>query len=83
MSFEAIELPLACHQAHTGRFSITLADGGGWDLVAELDDQIVAIQHCRDWHRVERLMARIEAELSHTLAGDRHRNAERARGERL
>lgn len=62
--FEAIELPLACHPGHTGKFSVTLADGAGWDLVAELDDHIVAVQHCRDWHRVERLMARIEAELS-------------------
>jgi hypothetical protein len=70
MSFEAIELPLACHQGHTGKFSITLADGAGWDLVAELDDRIVTMQHCSDWHRVERLMARIEAELSDTPAGE-------------
>jgi hypothetical protein len=77
MSFEAIELPLACHQGHTGKFSITLADGAGWDLVAELDDRIVTMQHCSDWHRVERLMARIEAELSHTPAGDGRRSAER------
>jgi hypothetical protein len=78
-AFETIELSLACGQGHTGRFLITLADGAGWDLVAEFDDQSLATQHCRDWHRVERLMARIEAELCHTFAEDRRRCAERAR----
>jgi hypothetical protein len=35
----------------------------------------VASQHCRDWHGVERLMARIETDLFHTPADAPGRSA--------
>lgn len=36
--------------------------GGGWVLLVERDGQIVATEHCTDWHRVERRRRLLEAE---------------------
>jgi hypothetical protein len=33
---------------------VTRASGGGWDVIAILGDRMLALQHCEDWHRVER-----------------------------
>ena len=38
---------------------VTLAAGGGWDVIATLGDRILVIQHCDDWHRAERAYTRM------------------------
>ena len=35
--------------------------GGGWILLVEREGQIVASEHCTDWHRVERRRKLLEA----------------------
>jgi hypothetical protein len=35
--------------------------GGGWMLLVERDGEIVATEHCTDWHRVERRRRLLEA----------------------
>ena len=38
---------------------VALAANGGWDVIATLDDRILVIQHCNDWHRAERAYMRM------------------------
>jgi hypothetical protein len=38
---------------------VTLAAGGGWDVIAMLGDRILVIRHCDDWHRAERAYTRM------------------------
>lgn len=54
-----LELPLACEEGHTGRLCISLADPAGWNVRVEIDHRVVLHEHCSDWHRVERLHARV------------------------
>jgi hypothetical protein len=65
MSAGSIELPLAC-AGHAGKLHVTLSEANGWDVCVKLDDHIITQAHCGDWHRVERLRARVEAQLRAT-----------------
>lgn len=59
MTFQRIELSLACH-GHVGTVWVSLARGTGWEARATIDDRIVETVHCADWHRVERFRSRLE-----------------------
>jgi hypothetical protein len=50
------------------RVSVVLAERGGWLLLVERDGQVVATEHCDDWHRVERRRRLLEARTPHRLA---------------
>lgn len=63
MPHEAFDLPLVSEEGRTLTFSVWLAPEEGWDVCAALDDRVLARVHCRDWHRVERFRARLEAGL--------------------
>jgi hypothetical protein len=54
-----IDMPLS-GAGHHAVLHAVLASDGGWDVTVERDRSIVMQRHCRDWHRVERLHARIE-----------------------
>jgi hypothetical protein len=41
--------------AHVVDVAVTQVPSGGWQITATLDGQVVATQHCDDWHRVERV----------------------------
>jgi hypothetical protein len=38
-----------------------MSDDAGWDVFIEVNGRAVLAAHYRDWHRIERLCARIEA----------------------
>ena len=38
---------------HIATFSYTLAKERGWDVRAEIDDELVALRHFDDWQSVE------------------------------
>jgi hypothetical protein len=46
-----------------GRIEVHVCNDGGWDVTAVVEDKIVAIRHCDDWHRVERTRSRFASEL--------------------
>jgi hypothetical protein len=54
MTSERIQT-LAGSDGHTATLKYALAEGGGWDVLAQLDDRTVAVRHCSQWHGVERL----------------------------
>jgi hypothetical protein len=35
---------------------------GGWDVIAMLGSEILATQHCSDWHRAERVYKQMRDE---------------------
>jgi hypothetical protein len=45
---------------HQAECRVSVCDEGGWDVELEIDGRI-AITHCSDWHRVERLRSLTEA----------------------
>jgi hypothetical protein len=49
--------------------STSLAADGGWQVIIKVGDRIVAVKHCGDWHRVERLQARLQANGAQELDG--------------
>jgi hypothetical protein len=51
------------HAGHVKRFTITEANGVGWEVCEESDSEIVRRIHYRDWHRVERAKRRIELQV--------------------
>ncbi len=44
---------------HYPRCRIAISNEGGWDVSAEVNERVVLVVHCTDWHRVERLCTRI------------------------
>lgn len=46
------------------RVVVCIADHHGWDIRVELDGRLVAVEHCGDWHRVERRRTRLEGQLA-------------------
>ena len=56
-------IPLACGDGHTARCQIVLTSEGGWNVSMEFDNRVVFIEHCSDWHRVERLCARLASQI--------------------
>ena len=63
----SLTVPLMPAGGHTARCRIAVSDSRGWEVRLEIDERVVALTHCADWHHVERLcstMSRIWA--SHT-----------------
>jgi len=75
MSMNASVIPLPCGPDHSAQCRVALADDAGWNIYVEMDDRVVSLTHCSDWHHVERLCDRIEREwdpfaLQHSAATD-------------
>lgn len=49
---------------HVRRFTISASGGDGWEVREEQDSRLVRRVQYRDWHRVERAIMRIDAEVS-------------------
>ena len=63
----SLTVPLMPAGGHTARCRVAVSDKRGWDVRLEIDERVVALTHCADWHHVERLcstLSRIWA--SHT-----------------
>jgi hypothetical protein len=59
-------------QEHAAQCRITMSENG-WDVSVEVDERVLSVTHCGDWHRVERVCGprkKIFNE-AHTLAPDR------------
>jgi hypothetical protein len=56
----SVVIPLPCDAGHTARCTAAIAGDTGWNISLEIDDHIVSMTHCSDWHRVERVCAQIE-----------------------
>jgi hypothetical protein len=63
----SLELPLTLDAGHRGTM-VASAGNLGWDVRVVVDGVIVLKSHVSDWHRVERLRARVEA--AHHVATD-------------
>ena len=49
---------------HVKRFTVREAQGDGWEVREEVDSQLVSRARYHDWHRVERALMRIDAQVS-------------------
>jgi hypothetical protein len=49
---------------------VTMSEMSGWDVSIEAENRVLAVRHCRDWHRVECVCAEIKQNWAetHTLA---------------
>lgn len=56
------------HAEHSRHYSITSAEGSGWEVRLEEDDTLRRQDHYQDWHRVERALAAFEREVSDLTA---------------
>lgn len=59
-------------QDHAAQCRITMSDNG-WDVSVEVDERVLSVTHCGDWHRVERVCGARKKIFNeaHTLAPDR------------
>jgi hypothetical protein len=57
-----IVIPLPSSPDHTACCRAIIATNSGWDVAVEIDERVVSVTHCTDWHRVERLCERIKRE---------------------
>ena len=57
-----MELPLSLNAGHHGTL-IASPEALGWDVRVDVDGVTVLRSHVSDWHRVERLRARVEADV--------------------
>lgn len=55
----SLELPLILDANHRG-VMVASSGGLGWDVRVDVDGVTVLRSHVSDWHRVERLRARVE-----------------------
>ena len=55
-----MELPLSLNPGHQGTL-VASPEPLGWDVRVDVDGVTVLRSHVSDWHRVERLRARVEA----------------------
>jgi hypothetical protein len=55
-----MELPLSLNAGHQGTL-VASPEALGWDVRVDVDGVTVLRSHVSDWHRVERLRARVEA----------------------
>ncbi len=58
-----LELQLVSED-HVRRYSIALAGTDGWEISLEEDRRLRWRETCSDWHRVERMRARLQREVS-------------------
>ena len=56
-----MELPLSLNAGHHGTL-IASPEALGWNVRVDVDGVTVLRSHVSDWHRVERLRARVEAD---------------------
>jgi hypothetical protein len=56
-----MELPLSLDAGHHGTL-IASPEALGWNVRVDVDGVTVLRSHVSDWHRVERLRARVEAD---------------------
>ena len=59
----SLELPLSLDAGHRGTM-IASAATLGWDVRVDVDGVTVLRSHVSDWHRVERLRARVETQFA-------------------
>jgi hypothetical protein len=59
----SLELPLSLDAGHRGTM-VASAGTLGWDVRVDVDGVTVLRSHVSDWHRVERLRARVEAQFA-------------------
>jgi hypothetical protein len=57
-----IVIPLPCDVDHTACCRAIVSADSGWDVHVEIDERVVSIKHCTDWHRVERVCDQIKRE---------------------
>jgi hypothetical protein len=55
----ALELPLTLDAGRQGTL-VASSDASGWDVRVDVDGTTILHSHVSDWHRVERLRARVE-----------------------
>ena len=55
-----MELPLSLNPGHHGTL-VASPESLGWNVRVDVDGVTVLHSHVSDWHRVERLRARVEA----------------------
>jgi hypothetical protein len=55
MSDNGLMIALAPEQNRPTCCRVILGEAGGWDVRFEMDDRVVSVTHCADWHRVERI----------------------------
>jgi hypothetical protein len=65
---ESLEFPLI-ENGHTGKRRASLVEKAGWNVSVELDDRVMTVARCADWHRVE-LRSRIERLLRQAADAD-------------
>jgi hypothetical protein len=66
-SERCLTVPLRLANGHTARCRIAVSDTAGWDVRLEIDERVVALTHCVDWHHVERLCSTLSCSwASHT-----------------
>jgi hypothetical protein len=49
---------------HVRRYSVSRSGVLGWEIRFEADAQLQRLDHYQDWHRVERVLAQFEREVS-------------------
>jgi hypothetical protein len=59
----SLELPLSLNPGHRGTM-VASASTRGWDVRVDVDGVTVLRSHVSDWHRVERLRARVQAQFA-------------------
>lgn len=64
-----MELPLTLTAGHHGTL-VASPEALGWDVRVDVDGVTVLRSHVSDWHRVERLRARVEATHGDTMNRD-------------
>jgi hypothetical protein len=66
-SERCLTVPLRLANGHTARCRIAVSDTAAWDVRLEIDERLVALTHCVDWHHVERLCSTLSCSwASHT-----------------
>ena len=51
------------HADHVRRYSVSRSGPLGWEIRLEADARLQRLDHYRDWHRVERVIAQFEREV--------------------
>jgi hypothetical protein len=51
------------HADHVRRYSVSRSGPLGWEIRLEADAKLQRLDHYRDWHRVERVLAQFEREV--------------------
>ena len=73
MSQSSLIIQLPRDQERAALCRVTMSEMTGWDVSLEVDDHVLSVTHCFDWHRVERICGEIKEHWTgtHTLAPDR------------